>query len=246
MTSGRSENIASEQETAQWPVEDHHTFEDHYVFPLAKFFRIVWVRWWVVVLVAVSFAAATLGFTLTQPSMYQASVLILVGQNPGLVENPADTEGLEQLTPTLVTAIDSRPVAEDVIMRLDLKMTPTDFLDNLSAEQIPATHFMQVNYKDSKPERARKVANTVAEVFTRRIAGLEGAGSSRITVTVWEEAVTPSIPVSPRPKRNGALALVLGGFAGVCLVFLMEYLDEKSSKPPRRGPVADREKDAAG
>jgi len=178
--------------------------------------------------------------------MYQASVQILVGQDQGLIEDPAAAPGLQQVTQTVVTAVSSRSVAKDVITRLDLKMTPTDLLDNLTAEQIPSTQFIRVDYKDPNAERARDVANTVAEVFSRRIAGLKDSGSSSITATVWEEAVTPNIPVTPRPKRNAALALVLGGFAGVCLAFLAEYVDEKSGKPPRRGLAADPEKGDAG
>lgn len=237
----RSENIEPEQHSAQRPAKDYYVFEDHYVFPLSRLFWVVWTRLWLVVLVAIMFAGATVGFTALQPPMYRASVQLLVGQDQGLIEHPADAEGLEQLTQTLVRAVTTRPVAEDVITRLDLNMTPKDLLDNLTAEQIPSTQFIQLDYKDPNPERARKVANTVAEVFAKRIAGLKGADSSNITVTVWEEAVTPSIPVSPRPKRNGALALVLGGFTGVCLAFLAEYRDEKSGKPPWRDPAADPE-----
>jgi capsular polysaccharide biosynthesis protein len=253
MKSSRSENTAREQSTVQRPVEDHNVyedhdvFEDHYVFPLGKLFRVVLVRWWAVALVAGVFASATVGFTLVQPPMYQASAQMLVGQQDhGLIEHPADAEGIQELTQTLVTAVGSRSVAEDVITRLDLKITPEDLLDNLTAQQIPSTQFIQLGYKDPNPERARKVANTAAEVFSKRMAKLNGSGSSAVTVTVWDKAVTPSIPVSPRPKRNGALALVLGGFAGVCLAFLVEYLNQKSGKSPRRGPAADGDNGEAG
>jgi capsular polysaccharide biosynthesis protein len=246
MRVSRSGNSTPEQDAVQRPVEEHYTFEDHNVFPLARFFRVVWIRLWLVVLVAVLFAGAALGFTLIQPPMYQASVVILVGQNQGFIEDPAAAQGLEQVTQTVVATVGSRSVAEEVITRLDLKMTPKDLLDNLTAEQIPSTQLIQLDYKDSNPERSREVANTVAEVFSRRIAGLKGSGSSSITVTVWEEAVTPNTPVGPRPKRNGVLALVLGGFAGVCLAFLAEYLGERSGKPTRRGPEASPEKGDEG
>ncbi|MBE3578058.1 MAG: hypothetical protein IMX00_10270 [Limnochordales bacterium] len=47
------------------------------------------------------------------------------------------------------------------------------------------------------------------------------------TSDVWviDPAVLPTAPVSPRPVLNMAIALVLGLFAGVGVVFLLEFLD---------------------
>jgi uncharacterized protein involved in exopolysaccharide biosynthesis len=39
-------------------------------------------------------------------------------------------------------------------------------------------------------------------------------------------ASVPSSPVSPRPIRTGAIALVVGGVLGIALAFLLDYLDD--------------------
>jgi capsular polysaccharide biosynthesis protein len=60
----------------------------------------------------------------------------------------------EPLAQTMIPAIDSRPVAEDVIQRLGLRMEPAELLDSLSVEQVEGTSFLRLRYEDTDPERA--------------------------------------------------------------------------------------------
>ena len=79
----------------------------------------------VILLVVLGFVGPTLvftlGVTLWQPPVYEASAKLVVGQKPG---GPQDSdlsknaEELQELTRLVVEAIDSRPVAEEVIQRL--------------------------------------------------------------------------------------------------------------------------------
>jgi capsular polysaccharide biosynthesis protein len=190
-------------------------------------------RLWIVVLVALVFVGTTVGFSLLQTPMYGASVKILVGQELG--ESQPDNlagsvEGLEQLTQTMVEAIDSRPVAEDVIRRLGLQTTPEALLNELTIEQIEGTQFIELHYEDSDPERTQRVVNAVAEVSSERISHAS-AGANNVTVTVWERATVPNGPLAPNPMRNGLLALGLGLMLGIGLALLLEYLDDSWRSP---------------
>src|SRR5215212_10551362 len=89
--------------------------EDEYIITLGDFFRIIWKRLWVVLLLMIVFAGIAVGFSMMQTPEYQASTRILVGQDKGIAQNPADAVGLQQLTQTVVEAAKSRSVAEDVI-----------------------------------------------------------------------------------------------------------------------------------
>jgi capsular polysaccharide biosynthesis protein len=195
--------------------------------------RAVWKRLWVVVLVTIVFVGAAVGFSLWQTPVYGASVKILVGQKSE-GDQPSNlsgtVQGLEQLTQTMVEAINSRPVAEEAIRRLDLEMTPGDLLGNLTIEQIETTQFIRLYYEDEDPRRAQRVANTLADVSSGRIAEAS-ASANDITATVWEYATVPGAPVSPDPLRNGLVALGLGLMLGVGLAFLLEYLDDSWRSP---------------
>jgi uncharacterized protein involved in exopolysaccharide biosynthesis len=79
--------------------------------------RAVWKRAWVVVLAAVTLVGAAVGLSLTETPTYEASIKLLVGQDGGIPETPADVDGLQQLSQTMTEAVDDQPVTEEVIRR---------------------------------------------------------------------------------------------------------------------------------
>ena len=106
----------------------------------------------------------------------------------------------------MANAIDSRPVAEETIRRLELEMTPAELLDNLTVEQVEITNFIVLTYQSNDPVEATKIVNTVGEVSSELIS----ERSRGLTATALEKAIVPESPVSPRPWRNGLLTLVVG------------------------------------
>jgi capsular polysaccharide biosynthesis protein len=207
---------------------------------LRELLRAVWKRLWVVILVTLIFVGATVGSSLWQTPVYGASVKILVGQElegDQAGNLSSSVQGLEQLTQTMVEAINSRPVAGEVIRQLGLQMAPRDLLDNLTIEQIGTTQFIQLYYQDQDPQRAQNVVNALADVSSDRIAEASASGND-ITATVWEYATVPSSPVSPNPVRNGLVALGLGLMLGLGLAFLLEYLDDTWRSPEEVAQVS--------
>lgn len=192
----------------------------------------IWRRLWVVGLVALLFVGGAVGFTLTRTPVYEANIMILIGKAQ-VDEAPAnllgEVEGLQELTETLVEAVDTRPVAEATIQKLDLSMPPAELLGNLEAEQVAATQFIAVSYRDPDPDRAQRIVNTVGESFSGRISEVNPSGG--ITATIWERATVPQTPISPNLIRNLLLALVAGVTLGVALAYLLEYMDDSWRSP---------------
>jgi capsular polysaccharide biosynthesis protein len=184
-------------------------------------------RFRVILLVVLVFLGATLGVTFWQTPVYEASAKLVMGQKrvpPGsdLVKPPAPTaEGLQEPARSVVEAIDSRLVAEEVIQRLGLRMEHSELVENLSVEQEASPGFLQLSYKDTDPERAQLIVNTVGVVSSELITEEIGRAKD-VVVTMWEDASVPSTPVSPDPVRDGLLALVLGLAAGIGLALLIE------------------------
>lgn len=205
--------------------------EGEHVLSLRDVFQVLRRRLWVIGLVTIVLVAAVVGFSLAQTPTYEASIEILVGQERVNEGNPPQgaTE-LEQLTRTIARAVNSPPVAEAVIQQLDLGIAPEDFLRRLKVEQIPNTQFVKVDYEDPSPDRAQQVANTIGDVFSEQISTVSPSASA-ITASVWVRAVTPDEPVSPKPVRNGFLAMMLGIAFGMGLALLLEYLDDSWRSP---------------
>jgi polysaccharide biosynthesis transport protein len=186
----------------------------------------------VILLVVLGFVGPTLVFTLLQPTVYEASAKLMVGGGLKLLGVTQDSdlsknaEGLQELTRLVVEAIDSRPVAEEAIQRLGLRMKPGELLENLSVEQEGSTQFIQLSYKDTDPERAQRIVNTVGVVSSERIPEAMG-GPPDVTVRMWEEASVPTNPASPDPVRNVALVLILGLMVGPVLAI---WMDQRASR----------------
>jgi protein tyrosine kinase modulator len=193
---------------------------------------VVLKRLWVILLVVCVVVGAAVGASLWQTPTYEASAQVWVDQKQGDQQtNLAGTvEGLQTIILTMIHAIDSRPVAQEAIQRLELDMTPAELLDNLSIEQVESTSFIVLTYRGNDRVEATKIVNTVGQVSSELISERSAAGS-QLTANVYEEAMVPDSPVSPDPLRNGILAAIFGVMLGVGLALLMEYLDHSWRSP---------------
>ena len=195
-------------------------------------------RPWVVLLVMLALVGPTLAFSLLQPTVYEASARLLVGvveerqkPGPGLdlhLLSAQNVEGLQQMELEVVEAVPTRPVAEEVIQRLGLRMEPAQLLENLRVEEVPGTMFVRLSYQDANPERAQRIANTVAEVASEKIrpevpfASFCWPFECHLRIQVWGRAAVPETPVSPKPVRNALVALGVGLMVGTGLALLLE------------------------
>ena len=196
-------------------------------FTISDLARVALKRLWVIVLVVAVVVGAAVGVSFWQTPTYEASALLMVGQEPVEGQNTnlgGSVEGLQQLTQNMTIAIGTRPVAEEAIRRLGLEMSPDELLNKLTIEQVETSQFIRLGYTDTDPVRAQQIVNTVGAVSSERISQASVPGGA-LTATVYERAIIPGSPVSPDPVRNGILAAALGLMLGTALAFLMEYLD---------------------
>jgi capsular polysaccharide biosynthesis protein len=189
--------------------------------------------WTIIVPVVLVVMGSAVGYSLLQTPAYQASSLIVIGQ-----ETPDDAEAVpgrgiadsEVLVATAVRAIVTRPVAQAVVEKLNLPEEVPVVLANMNVEAEPGTMFIEVSYTATDPKRAQRVANAMDEVFSDQISELN-VSATPLTAKVWEPATLPETPVSPRLLFNGALALVIGTILGIGLAFLFESLDDGQISP---------------
>jgi len=206
--------------------------EDEGAFSLSDLTQIIVKRLWVILLVVFVVVGGAVGASLWQTPTYEASAQVWVDQEQGDQQTnlSGTVEGLQTIILTMIHAIDSRPVAEEAIQRLGLKMSPAQLLDNLTIEQVESTSFIVLTYKGTDPQKAQQIVNTVGKVSSELISERSAAGS-RLTATLYEPAVVPESPVSPDPVRNGILAALFGLMLGIGLALLMEYLDRSWRSP---------------
>jgi capsular polysaccharide biosynthesis protein len=169
-------------------------------------------------LVAVVIVAwAVTSASLMQTPTYEASAQMWVSwqqeeqwaNSGGSGEQIQTLEYREPPTQEITHTIGTSSVAQEAIQRLKLQMDPDELSDNLTVDQVENTGFIVLTYEDTDPERARVIVNTVSEVSSEFISERSIAGI-QLTAMVFEKAILPESPASPRPWRNGLLTLAIG------------------------------------
>jgi len=183
-----------------------------------------------IVLVIVLIEGLAVGSSFLQTPQYEGSIKILIGQESGAKVAPVSVSDLQQLTVTMAQAVDTYPVADAAIRRLNLSMTPETLLDKLDSEAISETQFIMVTYPDSDPRRAQRMVNAVGDAFSEQVSKISPSANA-VTATVWEEARVPESPVSPNPVRRAFFALVIGAILGAGLALLLEVIDDSWQSP---------------
>jgi capsular polysaccharide biosynthesis protein len=155
----------------------------------------------------------------------EASLKKQSGGKIHLIPN-ATPESFQEISDKVATALNSRAVAEETIRRLNLKMSPSKLLKNLTAETEPGAMFILVTYTDTDPKRAQQVANTVGQIAHERARSLDlnAMDGGIITATLWQPANLPATPVIPNPLRNGLITLAIGLELSLVVIVLREYL----------------------
>jgi capsular polysaccharide biosynthesis protein len=161
------------------------------------------------IIVSLLVAAVVVAYGLHQTPTYEATAVVLVGQ-----KNAADTDlhssisGLDTLTLLVAKAVPTMPVARAVVERVNPPgRSAEEVLSNMSVEREPRTAFVDVTYEASDAKMAQVIANAIGQVVEQKIGEVK-LGNKVITATLWRPARLPNDPVSPKPWRNGLIALV--------------------------------------
>lgn len=188
-------------------------------------------RWRLIALCTLLAVAAALTATLVATPMYRASAQLFVstasseGSISGLQQGG---QFAQQRVKSYADIVDSRRVTDAVVEQLRLDVDGRELAAQVEASAPLDTVLINVDVTDEDPARARDIANAVAQRFTVVAPELEtpeGEQMSPVKVSVVRTADFPETPVSPRPKLNIALGLLVGLAVGVGAAVLRETLD---------------------
>lgn len=194
---------------------------------LKEYLHILKKRWLLIISVTLTcvFASAVVSFFLIKPT-YQASISVVIGGNKeesssNTNQTYNDVMMYQKLVKTYSEFVKTRSVAEDAIEKLNLDKTPAALLDMVSVAPKGDTEFLTITVKSKDAYEARDIANQVAKSLKDITKDIKKVDN----VQLVDDALLPSGPVSPKPLLNIAIALILGLFVSVGIVFLIEYLD---------------------
>ncbi len=152
-----------------------------------------------------------------------------------IINRPTDEEQIlypdiqvsRQLASTYKEIVHSRRVLMEAIAFRSLPYSVEEMREKVDVESLRDTELITIEVTDPDPQLARDIANEVARAFMNQIIEIMQVEN----VSVVDEAVTPTSPVSPRVQLNTAVAFAVGLMAAVGLAFLMQYLDRTIKDP---------------
>lgn len=204
---------------------------------LRDYLRLLRTRWILVSLCGLICIGAAAALTWAATPQYTSTARLFVSTSSSSDDNQALQGGQFSLqrVKSYANLLTGEVIARRVVEKLDLAEDPRVLASQISATAAVDTVILTVNVIDPSPERAQKLANAVSEEFVAYVAELEtppGKDEATIKATIVDPANKPGAPVSPNPKRNLALGLILGLLLGAGIAVLRETLDStiKSSK----------------
>ena len=203
---------------------------------LSDYLGIVRRRWLIVAATTLTGLALAAAYASTIPTTYASTSRLYVSMATGTSVNDSYQGGLAaQLRITSYPYVAAGPtVAERVVDRLGLSISPAELQSRITATFPPATTLLDISVTDSNPEEARVLANAVADEFAQLVAEMEttvkeAAPSARATVV--DPARTPADPVGPNTMRLLAIGLIVGLGLGLAAAFFRDRLDRTIRTP---------------
>ena len=194
---------------------------------LRDYLNVLIKRWWLILLVAAGALIAGYGYTLTQPSLYQASVTLQVvpsRNDNGLIEFASKNIN------TYTTFLTSRDFVTGVLTANGGEVdgvTPDQVLARLKVQALPDKLQVLMTVDDTDPKRAAALANDLADAYVLQEAGLEQKKISedKVFLQKVDTARQPDRPYQPRPLLTAGAAGLLGLVLGLILAFALEFTD---------------------
>ena len=199
---------------------------------LREYFHIIKKRAWIIALITIlaMVTSGIISFFVLSP-VYEANTTLIVNTEQNKSTNNKITGDqlavTQKLTLTYGEIIKSRAVINQIIKKLDLDMDYEKLEKRIIVSPVKDTQIMSISVRDTNPNIARDIANSIPNVFTKEVKRITKANS----VEVIDKAITPEKPVKPNKLMSIVIAAILGFVIGIFIVIILEYMDNKIKTP---------------
>ena len=119
-------------------------------------------------------------------------------------------------------------LSQDVLKNVTTTLGITNDIKEKITVNIPVdTRILSISVRDSDPNQAATIANTLREEAARKIIEVTKVSD----VTTLEAALPAENPSTPQTKRNLVLSFIVGAFLATALVLVLEVLDDRVKRP---------------
>ncbi|MCL4079021.1 polysaccharide biosynthesis tyrosine autokinase [Coriobacteriia bacterium Es71-Z0120] len=136
---------------------------------LRDYLAVIRARKWVIIQAAVIVTITAVIASLLMPPVYEGTAKVLISEKDAgaalLGQVFSEFSQPERGLQTQVQLMQIRPLLENTIRKLGLKMTPEELLKNVEIKGVGQTNIVEITAKSRKAETAADIANTLADEF---------------------------------------------------------------------------------
>ncbi len=197
---------------------------DEIEIDLMLLFRSIVARIWMVILAGVICgltAYIVSNFLMTEKYVSKAQLYVINRQDEGNMTY-SDIQSSTQLVKDYKVLIVSRPVVEQVISNLDLDMTTSQLVENVSVSIALDSRVLVVTVTDTDPYMAKKIVDNLADISAVRICDvmeIEG-------VNIIEYGNVPTEPASPNVGKFTMIGIAAGLFLACVIIIINTIMDD--------------------
>lgn len=174
--------------------------------------------------------AAAAGATLLATPIYESRTTLFISTDDGGTNVDSAYQGnlfTQQRVKSYSDVITSPLVLEQVVKDLGLPQSPQALAGAISVDTPLDTVLINIRVRDELPNQAQAIADAAGRRFVQVVQDLEAKGESvsLVTASIVTPATLSSTPVSPRPRLNLPLGLLVGLAVGVAGALAREVLD---------------------
>jgi receptor protein-tyrosine kinase len=199
--------------------------------PLRQYLSFARRQAWLIALVPALAIAAAAFSVHRQPSVYRASMGIVVAEAGVRYQPPVGNQALAQ---TMKSMLKSDVVARRVVEKLGLPISSSELVSKLRVQLQPDSSVLNVSYDSTNKREALNVLSEVGTGFEKLAreklgvsTSLQQRGPLLIIASVFDPPHLQADRVSPRPKQVLGFAAALGLALGLILAFARESLDDR-------------------
>ncbi|WP_299576153.1 polysaccharide biosynthesis tyrosine autokinase [uncultured Williamsia sp.] len=205
------------------------TADDDAVRSVVRALRSGWI---VIVLIAVIFGGVALGVSAAQPAKYRATAIMYVTSGGGDAGQNAyqGPQASQQRVQSYTRLVTTDAVVGQALQTSGVPLSLDEARKAVSATASVDTVLLNIAVVEHSRSIAERLAGGIATAMTTSVARLEtpsGGGQPLAKLTLVTPATSESTPVSPKPVRNVALAVLAGLVVGAVGVVIRAQTSNK-------------------
>ena len=194
---------------------------------LVELLKMFWRKKILIILITILFIG--IGYIYTTrfitPMYTSTTTLVLASNNEKNKSNTTSTAAEVAVNTKLVSTyselIKSQKVLREVVADTGINITEEQLKKQISIESVSSTSLINISVEDKIPENSSKIANEIANVFTKKVAEIYNINN----VQIVNQAEIPQGPSNINHKKDIVIFGLVGLLVSITYIIIANMLD---------------------